>query len=116
MNKQEHDEMLLDADDSTTTIDELISQNNTDTDFDRRVGILEELLVDEEFQDLMSSFCDKYCQEFEDEEDTNKLSYTTIFHEYVCNEYIRSTYICLILECHTDTCRGTISREKTERI
>ncbi|PNW69822.1 hypothetical protein CHLRE_19g751247v5 [Chlamydomonas reinhardtii] len=49
--------------------------------FDRIVGALEEVLLDEEFEELRESFCRENCQHFEDS-DENKLIYTDIFSKY----------------------------------
>ena len=82
--EEEYQRQCEDDLDESNYPEELISASieNSDSRFDRIVGQLEELLVDETFQELMYSFCQKHCQEFEDDE-TNKLSYTPIFNEYV---------------------------------
>ncbi|BES88564.1 ADP-ribosylation factor-like 2 Hypothetical protein protein [Nesidiocoris tenuis] len=51
--------------------------------FDLIVGQLEDILIDQRFQQLQQDFLNKYCHEFDDSEE-NKLSYTGIFEEYVC--------------------------------
>jgi ADP-ribosylation factor 2-binding protein len=55
---------------------------NSDRHFDEIVGALEEMLVDEEFTSFQSAYLGQHCHEFEDN-DENKLSYTTIFDTYV---------------------------------
>jgi len=50
--------------------------------FDTIVGHIEDIVVEGTFQDMQAEFMDKYCNEFDDNEE-NKLSYTTIFQEYV---------------------------------
>ncbi|XP_018410901.1 PREDICTED: ADP-ribosylation factor-like protein 2-binding protein [Nanorana parkeri] len=54
-----------------------------DAEFDRVVGHLEDIIMDDEFQVLQRNFMEKYYQEFEDTEE-NKLTYTPIFNEYIC--------------------------------
>ncbi|KAK6622922.1 hypothetical protein RUM43_008773 [Polyplax serrata] len=49
--------------------------------FDNVVGHLEDMLIDENFHKLQTSFLEKYWQEFEDG-DENKHSYMPIFKEY----------------------------------
>ena len=50
--------------------------------FDAVVGHIEDIVIDPVFQEMQTSFMDKYCHEFEDCEEY-KLSYTPIFNEYV---------------------------------
>ena len=50
--------------------------------FDTIVGHIEDIVVENTFQDMQAEFMDKYCNEFDDSEE-NKLTYTTIFQEYV---------------------------------
>lgn len=50
--------------------------------FDEIVGHLEDIVVDDKFQNIQGDFMDKYVYEFEDSEE-NKLSYTPIFNEYI---------------------------------
>ena len=45
------------------------------------VGVLQEILLDPEFEKLTKDFSHKYCMEFEATEE-NKLCYTPIFKEY----------------------------------
>ncbi|XP_073461622.1 ADP-ribosylation factor-like protein 2-binding protein [Aquarana catesbeiana] len=54
-----------------------------DAEFDCVVGHLEDLIMDDEFQELQRNFMEKYYTEFEDTEE-NKLTYTPIFNEYIC--------------------------------
>ncbi|KAG2487147.1 hypothetical protein HYH03_014260 [Edaphochlamys debaryana] len=49
--------------------------------FQAIVGALEDVLVDEEFEELREGFCRENCQHFEDT-DENKLIYTDIFSKY----------------------------------
>ena len=45
------------------------------------VGVLQDILLDPEFESLTKKFTHKYCMEFEATEE-NKLCYMTIFKEY----------------------------------
>lgn len=45
------------------------------------VGSLQDILMEEEFDQLRKKFSNKYCMEFEATEE-NKLSYMQIFKEY----------------------------------
>ena len=56
-------------------------QDAGDDKFDMYVGVLQDILMEEEFELLTKKFTHKYCMEFEATEE-NKLSYTSIFKEY----------------------------------
>lgn len=56
--------------------------SSKDQKFDAVVGHIEDIVIDSIFQDMQANFMDKHCHEFEESEE-NKLSYTTIFNEYV---------------------------------
>ncbi|XP_053175505.1 ADP-ribosylation factor-like protein 2-binding protein [Scomber japonicus] len=58
------------------------SSSAADTAFDAVIGCIEDIIMEEEFQQLQQSFMEKYYMEFDDS-DENKLSYTAIFNEYV---------------------------------
>ncbi|XP_060932016.1 ADP-ribosylation factor-like protein 2-binding protein [Limanda limanda] len=58
------------------------SSSATDSAFDAVIGCIENIIMEEEFQQLQQSFMEKYYLEFDDS-DENKLSYTPIFKEYV---------------------------------
>ncbi|ELU02656.1 hypothetical protein CAPTEDRAFT_174401 [Capitella teleta] len=49
--------------------------------FDETIGQIEEIIMDDEFQDLQNNFMEKYWQEFDDTEE-NKFIYTDIHKEY----------------------------------
>ena len=57
------------------------NQNDNDDKFDLYVGALQDILMDEEFEQLRKQFSHKHCMEFEATEE-NKLSYMQIFKEY----------------------------------
>lgn len=50
--------------------------------FDTVIGNIEDIIMEEDFQNLQQSFMEKYYLEFDDSEE-NKLIYTPIFNEYV---------------------------------
>ncbi|CAF98910.1 unnamed protein product, partial [Tetraodon nigroviridis] len=58
------------------------SSSATDASFDAVIGCIEDIIMEEKFQQLQQSFMEKHYLEFDDS-DENKLSYTTIFNEYV---------------------------------
>ncbi|CAB1423474.1 unnamed protein product [Pleuronectes platessa] len=58
------------------------SSSATDSAFDAVIGCIENIIMEEEFQQLQQSFMEKHYLEF-DNSDENKLCYTTIFKEYV---------------------------------
>ncbi|XP_076589403.1 ADP-ribosylation factor-like protein 2-binding protein [Chaetodon auriga] len=58
------------------------SSSAADAAFDAVIGYIEDIIMEEEFQQLQQSFMEKHYVEFEDS-DENKLSYTPIFNEYV---------------------------------
>ncbi|XP_071403521.1 ADP-ribosylation factor-like protein 2-binding protein [Centroberyx affinis] len=53
-----------------------------DAAFDAVIGSIEDIIMEEEFQQLQQSFMEKHYLEFDDSEE-NKLCYTPIFNEYV---------------------------------
>ncbi|KAM3870088.1 ADP-ribosylation factor-like protein 2-binding protein [Diretmus argenteus] len=53
-----------------------------DSAFDAVIGSIEDIIMENEFQQLQQSFMEKHYLEFDDSEE-NKLSYTPIFNEYV---------------------------------
>ncbi|TNN00962.1 hypothetical protein fugu_012208 [Takifugu bimaculatus] len=58
------------------------SSSVTDASFDAVIGCIEDIIMEEKFQQLQQSFLEKHYLEFDDS-DENKLSYTAIFNEYV---------------------------------
>jgi ADP-ribosylation factor 2-binding protein len=51
--------------------------------FDRTIGLIEDLMMDDEFRSIQQSFLTKYAHEFDPELDENKLIYTDIHKEYL---------------------------------
>ncbi|CAH1388429.1 unnamed protein product [Nezara viridula] len=68
----------------TKNKDELSPDENASplSTFDVIVGHIEDILIDEEFLKLQKCILEKHCEEF-DETEENKLSYTSVFEEYV---------------------------------
>ncbi|KAJ3596615.1 hypothetical protein NHX12_003019 [Muraenolepis orangiensis] len=60
----------------------LSNSSAADAAFDAVIGRIEDIIMEEEFQQLQQSFMDKHYMEFDDS-DENKLSYTPIFNDYV---------------------------------
>ena len=73
-----------------------IGENGEDNEFDTIVGVLQEVLLDEEFERIQSKFCNQHCMHFEATEE-NKLIYTDIFKKYhdIIETYI--TKVCFML-------------------
>merc|ERR1712150_204467 len=61
--------------------DEVIIENENISVFDEIVGAIEDIVVDEKFQDLQAEILEKYFHHFDDSEE-NKLIYTEIFEVY----------------------------------
>ncbi|XP_070536259.1 ADP-ribosylation factor-like protein 2-binding protein [Ptychodera flava] len=57
------------------------SSSISDTKFDITIGHIEDIIMDDEFQELQADFMDKHYEHFEDTEE-NKFIYTDIFKEY----------------------------------
>eukprot|EP01039_Chlorochromonas_danica_P010285 gene10285-11382_t len=60
---------------------EHISRSAEDQEFDLVVSALEEVVMDDRFQELQNSFCEKHCEKFEESKE-NRLEYTAIFNDY----------------------------------
>ncbi|XP_029379353.1 ADP-ribosylation factor-like protein 2-binding protein isoform X2 [Echeneis naucrates] len=58
------------------------SSSAADAAFDTVIGCIEDIIMEKEFQQFQQSFMEKHYLEFDDS-DENKLSYTSIFNEYV---------------------------------
>ena len=59
-----------------------VGNHTDDYKFDRFIEQLQELVIEDEFEDLRNTFFEKYCDVFENT-DENKLVYTEIFKQYV---------------------------------
>ncbi|XP_013380767.1 ADP-ribosylation factor-like protein 2-binding protein isoform X2 [Lingula anatina] len=64
--------------------EELASSSSSiaDTKFDITIGHIEDIIMEDEFQDLQQKFLEKYYKEFDDSEE-NKFIYTDIHQEYI---------------------------------
>ncbi|KAM6946101.1 ADP-ribosylation factor-like protein 2-binding protein [Aplochiton taeniatus] len=60
----------------------LSNSSAADAAFDAVIGSIEDIIMEEEFQQLQQSFMEKHYLEFDDSEE-NKLSYTSIFNQYI---------------------------------
>ncbi|CAH1780371.1 unnamed protein product [Owenia fusiformis] len=58
------------------------SSSIADTKFDITVGHIEDIIIEDKFQNMQACFMDKYYREFEDTEE-NKFCYTDIHKEYL---------------------------------
>lgn len=62
------------------------SHHSTDPEteqFDQTIGLIEDLIMDDEFRSIQQTFLTKYAHEFDPELDENKLIYTDIHKEYL---------------------------------
>ncbi|XP_039618900.1 ADP-ribosylation factor-like protein 2-binding protein isoform X1 [Polypterus senegalus] len=59
-----------------------LSFSGSDAAFDSVIGYIEDVIIDDNFQQLQRNFMEKYYMEFEESEE-NKLCYTPIFKEYI---------------------------------
>ncbi|CAF3108205.1 unnamed protein product [Rotaria socialis] len=73
--------------DTNENIDETFashkSQDPEVEKFDRTIGLIEDMIMDEEFRSIQKRFLMKYAHEFDPELDENKLIYTDIHKEYL---------------------------------
>ncbi|XP_067007704.1 ADP-ribosylation factor-like protein 2-binding protein isoform X2 [Anabrus simplex] len=78
--------------------------NDEDRLFDLVIGHIEDVLMEDRFQQLQKCFLEKYWQEFEDG-DENKLCYSEIFKEYieVVEKHIESQLASKIPEFSMET-------------
>jgi ADP-ribosylation factor 2-binding protein len=62
------------------------SHESTDPEtiqFDRTIGLIEDLMMDDEFRSIQQTFLKKYAHEFDPDLDENKFIYTDIHREYL---------------------------------
>lgn len=74
-------EMAGAGDDDDFTIEDTGGGNAEDDRFDMIVGLLEDIMMDDDFRSLQHTFCNRHCCVFENT-DENKLEYTRIFESY----------------------------------
>lgn len=75
------DDLDDDVDDADLSIISTGGQNEEDDNFDMIIGALEEIMMDEKFQQLQEEFVYQFYSQFDDGEE-NKLIYTEIFAKY----------------------------------
>ncbi|CAF1426146.1 unnamed protein product [Rotaria magnacalcarata] len=72
---------------NTDDVDEtFVSHKSADPEteqFDQTIGLIEDMIMDEEFRSIQQAFLTKYAQEFDPGLDENKLIYTDIHKEYL---------------------------------
>jgi ADP-ribosylation factor 2-binding protein len=59
----------------------LVGHNTDDYKFDFFIEKLQDIVIEEEFENMQEQFFSKYCNEFEDRDEI-KLIYTEIFKKY----------------------------------
>ncbi|XP_008309354.1 ADP-ribosylation factor-like protein 2-binding protein [Cynoglossus semilaevis] len=93
----------------------LVISSSTDAAFDSVIGCIEDIIMEEEFQQLQQTFMEKYYQEFDDS-DENKLSYTPIFKEYVdlLEKHLERQLVERIPGFHMNTFIELLMRHKEE--
>ncbi|CAF1590694.1 unnamed protein product [Adineta steineri] len=71
----------------TDDVDETFAShqsNDPETErFDRTIGLIEDMIMDDEFRSIQQGFLTKYAHEFDPTLDENKLIYTDIHREYL---------------------------------
>ena len=78
---QDQDILMMDDNEDEFEISCYGQTNAEDDRFDAFVGSLQEIVINEEFEDLQNSFFKKHCIHFENTEE-NKLIYMDIFKKY----------------------------------
>lgn len=74
---------LGNADDTDETFASHKSTDPETEQFDQTIGLIEDMIMDEEFRSIQQAFLTKYAHEFDPELDENKLIYTDIHREYL---------------------------------
>jgi ADP-ribosylation factor-like protein 2-binding protein len=73
--------------DESEQVDEtIVSHKSSDVQtekFDQTIGLIEDLIMDEEFRSIQHKFLAKYADEFDPNLDENKFVYTDIHREYL---------------------------------
>mmetsp|Transcript_53184 Transcript_53184/g.77943 ORF Transcript_53184/g.77943 Transcript_53184/m.77943 type:complete len:221 (-) Transcript_53184:8-670(-) len=72
---------MSDEDDEDVSFVSMGGDNEEDDTFDKIVGALEDIMMDDEFQQMQADFAAQHCNHFE-ATDENKLIYTEIFSKY----------------------------------
>ncbi|KAK2848059.1 hypothetical protein Q7C36_009741 [Tachysurus vachellii] len=79
LNREENIVEMIDLDEEEFAVSK---SSGADALFDTVIGNIEDIIMDDDFQNLQRAFMEKYYLEFEDTEE-NKLIYTPIFNEYI---------------------------------
>lgn len=89
------------------------SSSAADSPFDSVIGCIEDIIMEEEFQRCQQDFMEKYYMEFDNSEE-NKLSYTTIFNEYVdlVEKHLEQQLVERIPGFHMDTFMKLLMQHK----
>ena len=76
--------------------EEILAEDNEWNQFDEIVGCIEDIVIDQQFQDLQESFLEKHYHHFEIGTEENKLIYMELFQvsEYKLTSTI---YFCTLL-------------------
>ncbi|CAI5664948.1 unnamed protein product [Oreochromis niloticus] len=86
-----------------------------DTAFDGVIGCIEDIIMEDDFQQLQQIFMEKHYREFDDS-DENKLSYTPIFNEYIdlLEKYLEQQLMERIPGFNMDTFKELLMQHKEE--
>ncbi|KAI4880838.1 hypothetical protein NFI96_010996 [Prochilodus magdalenae] len=89
--------------------------SGADAVFDAVIGNIEEIIMEDDFQNLQQSFMEKYYLEFDDSEE-NKLCYTPIFNEYVdlLEKYLEQQLIARIPGFNMNDFTHSLKQHKDE--
>ncbi|XP_031603405.2 ADP-ribosylation factor-like protein 2-binding protein isoform X1 [Oreochromis aureus] len=91
------------------------SSSAADTAFDGVIGCIEDIIMEDDFQQLQQIFMEKHYCEFDDS-DENKLSYTPIFNEYIdlLEKYLEQQLMERIPGFNMDTFKELLMQHKEE--
>ena len=83
MEEERKEEDLMQFADEDGEFENICHNGGTDEEnkFDEFVGCLQDIVLNETFQEMQDSFCNKNCVHF-DNTDENKLIYMTIFNKW----------------------------------
>merc|ERR550532_2136032 len=95
--------------------DEVILDDQAETAFDQIVGAIEDIVVDDRFQDLQTDLLEKHFHHFDNSEE-NKLIYTDIFNEYTVEieKYIEAALVQKIPNFHMDIFLEELKEKRNE--
>jgi len=95
--------------------EEVIFDNQAETAFDRIVGAIEDIVIDDQFQDLQTDLLEKHFHHFDNSEE-NKLIYTDIFNEYTVEieKYIEAALVQKVPDFHMDIFLEELNEKRNE--